>query len=208
MKILNIIIILFFLSGCTREKEVKFEEGLNYFDDTFIDHFPVKIKHIGSVQAVSQNISNAHPHVWLKYYPGKIRLDSIESSAELRAIGKYSSDDTCLIVIDKHLTSKNWYKIDKKIRNPKLIEYGDLDCHKGKFPVPNFYGEWWAETEKTLTKLEGYTMYVLEAKKGIHMDPKKLPNGLYTPLGWEHGISKGIAINKKTGAVIYWADIW
>ena len=51
-------------------------------------------------------------------------------------------------------------------------------------------------------------MYVLESEKGIFMIPEKLPNGVYTPKGWEHGYSKGVAINNETGAVIYWADIW
>lgn len=178
----KILIALIFIS-CSKERELKFEENINYFDEGFVDHFPKKINYLGSLHSISQNISNDHPHVRLRYFPNKRKLDSIENSSKLIAIGIYSSNDTCLVVLDKHLNSENWFKIDKDLRFPKPIEYEDKDCHKDKYPVPNFYEEWWMETDKTLTKLEGYTMYVLEAKKGI-------------------------AINRGTGAVIYWADIW
>ncbi|MCH7403892.1 hypothetical protein ACFOUP_08785 [Belliella kenyensis] len=208
MKKIRYIIIVLILLSCSSERELNFEEEIDYFEEGFIDHFPKKIKFLGSLHSISQNISNSHPHVWLKFFPDKGKLDSVENAVKLKAIGKYFSEDTCLVVIDKHLNSKNWYKIDKTQRYPKKIEYGDHDCHKEKYPVPNFFDDWWMDTDQNMTKLKGYTMYVLEAKKGVYMNPKKLPNGLYTPSGWEHGISKGVAINKEKGAVIYWADIW
>jgi len=135
-------------------------------------------------------------------------FDSIQNAVEQKAIGSYSSEDSCLVVVDKHLNEDNWFKIKKDVRNPKPISYEDKECHEGKLPVPNFYGEWWSETEETLTKLKGYQLYVLEAESGKFMDEEKLPNGMYTPKGWEHGYSKGVAINKETGTVIFWADIW
>jgi hypothetical protein len=208
MKGLMSILILLIISSCNDKRSLNFGEDINYFDDGFIDHFPKKIRYRNSYQAISQNISISHPYVWLKYYPDQTELDSIKNSAKAISIAVYDSEDICLVVIDKHLTSQNWIKYDKKIRNPKKLEVRELNCQEGKYPVPNFFKEWICETNLTLTKLEGYKMYVLESEKGIYMNPEKLPNGVYTPKGWEHGYSKGVAINNETGAVIYWADIW
>jgi hypothetical protein len=205
---LKYISLFFIIISCNSERSLNFGEKINYFGVELINHFPDKIRHKGSVHAISQDITTSHPYVWLKYFPESKKLDSIQNSVKSTAIAVYDSEDNCLIVIDKHLTADNWYIYDKKIRNPKKIEYNEQDCNGEKYPVPNFYEEWIYETNKTLTKLEGYKLYVLEASKGLHMNPEKLPNGLYTPKGWEHGYSKGVAINRDKGSVIYWADIW
>lgn len=91
---------------------------------------------------------------------------------------------------------------------PQVINYNYKPCHESKYPVPNFYLEDWSETTKNPTQLDNFKLFVLEAKSGVFMDSIKLPNGLYTPKGWKHGYSKGVALSPDTNEVIYWADIW
>jgi hypothetical protein len=190
------------------DKELKFAEGIEYFEDDFTAHFPKRVPEIYSQLVVSQDLSGSHPHVWLLYYMEQSKLDSIQSVLEDQAVAIYNSNDSCLLVIDKHLNESNWIDYDKWARVPKKLDYGDRPCHKDKLPVPNFYSKTWRETDETLTGLENYKLYVLVAKSGVFMDSTKLPNGLYTPEGWEHGYSKGVAIDKQNSAIIYWADIW
>jgi hypothetical protein len=114
MKGLMSILILLFISSCNDKKSLNFGEDINYFDDRFIDHFPKKIRYRNSYQAISKNISISHPYVWLKYYPDLTELDSIKNSAKAISIAVYDSEDSCLVVIDKHLTAQNWIKYDKK----------------------------------------------------------------------------------------------
>lgn len=207
--IYSLICSILFLSSCgSGYEELKHEEEIEYFEDDFVSHFPQKVPKIYSKYTVSQNLSDYHPHVWLLFYMENTKLDSVESILENQAVAIYNSDDSCLLVIDKHLNEDNWMDYDKWARVPKKLDYKDKPCHIGKLPVPNFYSKTWRETDETLTGLKNYSMYVLEAKPGVFMDSTKLPNGLYTPEGWEHGYSKGVAIDKGNNAILYWADIW
>ncbi|WKK86787.1 hypothetical protein [Marivirga arenosa] len=210
MKILkSLILLVLILNGCSfGERELIFGTAINYFHKDFISHFPKTVPIEFSLNVISQNTTNSHPHVWLKYYKSENELDLLKDSIENVAVAKYQTSDSCLLVIDKHLNKSNWYKIDKSKRIPKKIDYNDKPCHHNKYPVPNFYSTDWSETNSNPTRLKGYDLYVLEAKPGIYMDSTKLPNGLYTPKDWKHGYSKGIAINDETSAIIFWADIW
>ncbi len=207
-KRIAIIFILLLLSSCNfDEKQLNFPKEITYFEDDFVSHFPSKVPIEYSQLVVSQNLSNSHPYVWLKYYINQSHLDSTLIALEREAIEIYSSEDSCLLVIDRHLNESNWIDVDKMARMPKIIKIANDPCFIGKLPVPNFYKSTWRETE-TPTGLTDYTLFILDAKSGIFMDKNKLPNGLYTPEDWEHGYTKGVALNKSSGAIIYWADIW
>lgn len=209
MKLILFALMITFLLGCNSEfKKLRFEDGIEYFDPKLLVHFPEMIPIKYSQHVVSENISNSHPHVWLMYYSEKTKLDSLVAALDNVALVKYESDDSCLLVIDKHLNEKNWREYDKNRRVPKKMVYDDKLCHKDKLPVPNFYSETWRNSHRSSVGLEGFELYVLEAKSGIFMDSTRLPNGLYTPKGWTHGFSRGVALNKETNVVIYWADIW
>ncbi|PTB95559.1 hypothetical protein C9994_11115 [Marivirga lumbricoides] len=196
--------------GCLGMKdELKFDpEIINYFDKSFIDHFPDEVPVAYHQASVSQNISNSHPHIRLKYYAQDVEFDSVKEYLVKNAVAIYNSDDTCLVVLDRHLNNDNWYKIDKTLRVPKKIPYPNKDCLDGKLPVPKLYDPNWGDTNTTSTGLKGYKLYLIEAKSGLHLEKEKLPNGLYTPAGWEHGISKGIALREDDNSIIYWSEVW
>lgn len=200
------ILLVLVVCGCGKKK-LEFK-GLAYFPKDFTSHFPNEVPYSFSQHVVSQNLSNSHPYVWLKYNLGRNEMDSILTKLKDDAIAIYQSDDPCLLVIDKHLNKENWRNFDKTVRKPKVVAYNEKSCQQKKLPVPNFYEESWEEDEGNLTGIVGYEMFVLSAKSGVFMDSTKLPNGLYTPEGWKHGVSKGVAVNRGSETIIFWADIW
>jgi len=72
-------------------------------------------------------------------------------------------------------------------------------------PVSNFA---FCDASKVPDKfLNQATIYVLGAEKGKFITNEFLvPNGVGLPDGWEHGYTKGIAIQGRT--VAYWLEIW
>lgn len=136
------------------------------------------------------------------------KFDSTLTSLNQHNVAKYDSGDSCLLVVDRHLNATNWWKFDKKAFRYKQFEYRVKQCYDRKLPVPNFYREEFRETDNNSTGLLEYTLYVLDAQVGLFMKSDKLPNPIYTPPGWPHGYSKGVALNHSTKEVIYWADIW
>jgi len=207
----NTLLILIMLSGCVEKskyRKLKFDDSVNYFEQKMLNHFPDSVPKDYYNVSISRDLKISHPYIWLKYFESTEKVEKLTNELEKKAVAIYNSEDSCLLVIDKHLDGKNDKWFDKKARNPQNTDYKVVPCSEGKLPVPNFYEEPWRESSGTMTGLKGYFMYVLEAKSGYFMDSIKLPNGLYTPEGWTHGYSKGVAINKNKGAIIYWADFW
>lgn len=202
-------LVCLFLSSCqVKDIELVYPSEISFFNDGHIDHFPKKVPNAYYSVDVSQNLSNSHPHVWLNYIMEQTKFDSTKSALEKSALTIYYSEDSCLIVLDKHLNNDNWIDFDKDLRIPRKVNLPTKDCHLNKLPIPKFYDAEWRDTDNNDTGLLGYKLYVLEAKSGIFMDSTKLPNGIYTPEGWTHGYSKGVALNEENNEVIYWSDIW
>lgn len=111
MKLIRFIFLIFLSQSCSfGERDLVFGEGIEYFDDDFVSHFPIKVPLSFSLTTVSPNTRNSHPHVWLKIYLTKSRVRVLIDSLNKVAIAKYETNDSCLLVIDKHLTKFNWYK--------------------------------------------------------------------------------------------------
>tara|TARA_Y100001949_G_C15943886_1_gene311474 strand:- start:549 stop:1187 length:639 start_codon:yes stop_codon:yes gene_type:complete len=196
-----------FFSCEQKYKNLEFPEEIDYFKPELYSHFPKRIPTLYSQLVVSQDLSGAHPHIWLLYYDVSERLDSIQHNL-LRNTSRFHSNDSCLLVIDQHLNPTNKVKFDKMARVPRKYKYRLPNCNKLSPPIPKFYSENWYQNDNSKIGLDGWNLYVIESDSGIFMNEDKLPNGLYTPPNWKHGYSKGIAVNEKDNAIIYWADIW
>ena len=133
-----------------------------------------------------------------------IDINSVENLIK-QAKAIYKSTDTCLLIIDRFNTAKY-------IDLTKLTEYDkfliDRPCYKDKLPVPNFRYSKYAD-DNTGKLLSGFNLYILDANPGIYFKPN-LDDVLdtYMPEYWEHGYSKGVAVNKEKDIVIYWIVIW
>ena len=203
--------LLLLITSCVRN--IEYPDTIDYFESDFYSHFPKKIN-VGSsgyIVSASQQISNYHPNVRLVT---KFKRDTIKSFVDQirkKSIGSYKGTDTCLLVIDKHVTNEFW-KVDKTARR-KYEEYNfDYNpCTVNKYPIPKFYGNSYFDSiDKTSISglIEKFEFFILSAESGIFMDTLKLPNGRFTPKDWKHGYSKGIAINLESCVIIYWSDIW
>ncbi|MEQ9220299.1 MAG: hypothetical protein RLO17_19760 [Cyclobacteriaceae bacterium] len=209
MRTLSIFLLLLVLISCELQyKELQYPQEVDFFDSNFYQHFPTKVPSAYSQLTVSQNLSNSHPHIWLLYYDSDEHLDSLETALNSN-FEAYLSEDTCLTVIEEHLNPNNLMDYDKSKYKPKIYKYKSINCHETSPPIPRFYSDSWFQTNSTKTGLNpGWKLYVIEADTGTFMKDEKLPNGFNTPNGFKHGISKGIALNRETNAIIYWADVW
>lgn len=179
------------------------------FDSAFVSHFPRSIDKLPAKFQRSKDTRRSHPGLRLKYKKTLDEIKYLKAELDSISLAKYKSEDTCLLIIDSHLNEKNWLKYDKWLRIGPEVTGIDKDCNLGKLPVPKFWEEGWHENTSTQIGLNpGYTLYVLDSKSGVFMDESKLPNGKYTPFVWEHGYTRGVAINEKDNVVIYWFDIW
>ena len=115
---------------------------------------------------------------------------------------KYSPKDSCLLVVNMYSNEKNYFNSFKT----KDETYLKKKCLNNKLPIPNF----WAMDLKGngITKLpDDFDIYVFEANHKI-LDKKYISKNVYMPDYWEHGYSKGVAINDKTHEIIYWFVLW
>lgn len=206
---------LIFIGGCNlstgqlRELNKFYMDQVRAFDPKHVDHFPQALKSTSALVLHSQDIFISHRKVWLKVSFTPSEIDSIITKASEKSMAIYDSDDSCLLVIDSYLNQQNYLKYDKTIRKAPWGNLPVEECNKNKLPVPKFWDRLWSETDKTKIALNpNYKLYILDSKKGLFMDEKLLPNGKLMPSGWEHGYTKGWAINKESSSVIFWFDIW
>lgn len=186
-----------------------YEDGLKKFESTFVDHFPKDVNSVNSTLHVSEDISTSHPGIWLKTEIDRKYADTLLNFLKAKSIASYSPSDSCLLVVDSHLTEDNWLKYDKTERNGREVKIVNKDCHKEMFPVPKFWSGRRFETKDTKAGIENtYRLFVLDSKPGQFRNSDSLPNGKYTYQGWEHGYSKGIAVDREREQVIFWFDIW
>jgi hypothetical protein len=187
----------------------EYRNTLAKYPKEYTNHFPDSVCDISYNVLFSENISISHPKIWLKLRFEEAVIDSLSRIFSVMSIGTYSPDDTCLLVIDRHLTEDNWLQYDKSVRNEKKLVLKEKACYEHKLPLPKFWRESWIETKKNDVGLNNeYILYVLDAKSGVFLNKDVLPNGKYSPLNWIHGYSKGVAINRNSRTVIYWFDIW
>lgn len=209
-KVIKVLIIaqVLIITGCFNGTEVmNYSDVYDLFGVEFVDHFPKEVKYPYQF-TVSGDVIDTHPSVWLKSKLEGSHLDSLIGYLEKESLAIYDSEDSCLLVIDGHLRSSNWLEFDKRDFRERRTPNKSNECGKELLPIPNFFTKGWEENESSPTGLKGYKFFVLEAEKGKFVSEDLNTNGAFAPEGWDNGLSKGIAINESSRAIIYWADIW
>lgn len=175
------------------------------FDNKIVSHFPDKItnhyKFINSQNAERNDVC----FILYEYELNKESIDSITSTTN-KAIAKYNSRDTCLLIVNRFQTiHSRKYDIDAEITDSTKI---NQDCYKKLYPIPNFINYEYPNKNSDL-KLDGnFDIYVLEAKSGNHFKKFDLIPNPQMPTEWQNGYSKGIAVSKEKRTIIYWSIIW
>lgn len=197
-------------SSCSKEKrhnsyQDEFASAIEKIDSDYIDHFPRKIDENATI-LLSEEKFVSHPKIWIKDHNSK-DIEKLEYKLRQKAAGTYLASDSCLLVIEPYLSQNNHRDYDCRNASSERVEYDS--CSLGNLPIPNFWDESFFESDSSCVGLSlNYILYVLDAKNQLVFPLEKLPNGKNTWTGWEHGYSKGVAIDRKQQTVIYWFDVW
>lgn len=183
----------------------KYIEIKSFFPKNLTQHFPNvrSINNITFVETISPLLGTSLEFIVVD----SIQLDSLivlQSKLENQSLGRYSSSDSCLLVVNRYITSENNYSPDT-LNNKLLIE---RPCYESLLPVPNFWQFKFTNNETECRLPVGYSLYVIEAEPGKFVEEKLLTNGWFMPEKWKHGYSRGIALNMESKILIYWLDIW
>ena len=182
-----------------------YHESKSFFDNKFTTHFPDVLNE--SIITYSNSISPVLGSLGLMVIDrlNKENLVQIQKNYEQTCLRKYKASDSCLLIVDRFLTRKKYYKVENSDYDKKLV---DRPCYSGKYPVPNFWHNVFT-TNETECKLPGdFILYVIDAKQGKFLKEDLLTNGWFMPKQWKNGYSKGVAISQQRNVIIYWLEIW
>ena len=199
----NLLLLISCKNSNNHIKSYDYFEVLKSFKPEFVNHFPRTEK-----KSHMELIENGEYDATKLLLQKKLSINSFERLYDsIRNITSetYMADDTCLFVVNMFTTKINYTKERKASKEELKIL--DKKCLLNKKPVANFWGLY--DDANTRCKLpEDFELFILDAKNGIFWDEKYLTDGQYMPDKWQHGYSKGIAMNKKSLEVIYWFVIW
>lgn len=203
-----LLIMIQFIWACSNNSKSanEFDEysgTLSFFRDSLIDHFP---KYVPDKKNISEHLDTNGYHNTLSFrltvYDSKDEIDTIVREINNKIIGEYKSTDSCLLVVNNYITSKNCGD-PFRARQSTFIE----GCSNNKYPVPNFWSDDLA-TDSTRSKLPtDFVFYVLDSKVGV-FSKKINVEQTSMPLHMEHGYSKGLAISRERSIIIYWVIVW
>ncbi len=146
----------------------------------------------------------------------RIDIDSLTYMYSSSSIKESFHKDSCNLILPRRNLR------DHTIGKSEIIACSDTG---GIMPVPLFYDELCdlhlpdsvnpIMTESPYFRLpdstylpKSYRLYVLGAKSGKYIHENLLMEEGHMPEEWEHGYSKGVAINKEKREAIYWIEVW
>jgi len=194
-----LLILIFIIVSCQNKERDKIKETLtNYlnalspFDAEIKDHFPFDLYNdeIRDLFFLTPNsaVSGHNAYAILRVHPDAIDYSNIVMSIQDHGYNKIVFDERTIILPD----SSDHSLINDPIIIPDLCELlggQENDPHNSK---------------SCFSK-----MYLIDSGKGNYTNSsKKLRSKPYLPEEWEHGYSRGIAIDTVEHDVIYWLMIW
>jgi len=199
---INVLLTIFLVLSCKQEqKKNMFLKQISNFDKNIVNHFPLEVKGMYRTAIFTDTQNDITSLLLLNQYTKNTYYNIKDSLINISKI-KYSSKDSCLLVVNMYTNEKNYFNSFKT----KNKTYLKMECLNKKLPIPNF----WAMDFKSdnITKLpDNFDIYVFEAKHEI-LDKKYISKNVYMPGYWEHGYSKGWAMNDNTHEIIYWFVLW
>jgi hypothetical protein len=191
-------ILLLLISSCSSNYyKVDFEKVSKEFSLELLTHFPINVK--GSYEIKSDFPAG---FLYEDYKRCGVLLIVSSEEAKIDALKKQA------IQIVK-LNDENNFVVNRYNKNSHPI----LDSLS--YPIPDFAhllrNESWTNniTSNAIDIVnDDLVIYIIESKKGEFVDEKYLVNDIEMPKGWEHGFSRGIAINEESNLTIFWLEIW
>lgn len=180
----------------------------NEFADAYVAHFPDSLTTHGYISALNQNtVKNDVGFLLYQFNLDEKALIREKEKLDQSAIAVYQGTDTCLLRINQFETLETLRRRIEVVDIDTNLLIKQLKCKK--LPIPTFidfkntdYGDDALKSDKD------FKIYVLEAKSGIYdlELQKQLDNQM--PFEWGNGFSRGVAINLKDKAIIYWFVMW
>ncbi|KAF2335742.1 hypothetical protein [Flavobacterium daemonense] len=185
----------------------KYIEAKNSFSRKLVDHFPKMLTSYPFQTVNSKNKSKSDVCFMLYEYEKDLRsIDSVVRSLEKKSLAKYSSNDSCLLIVNRFETLKT-YKNREDVTIADSTKMNQ-DCFKDLYPIPNFIEYEFAKGKNEIYLENNFDIYVLEAKKGNCLREFKMMPNPQMPANWKNGYSKGIAVSRERKTLIYWSVIW
>ncbi|MGS0747498.1 hypothetical protein [Halpernia sp. GG3] len=212
MNITSIFIIsLFLLNSCTQNNfnDPNYNKDKQNFDTFLISQFPKNIETEEHTLTCKLDVEKSNVGLLLREYklPDE-RLSQLNKFLNKNHIAKYNSLDSCLLKVNMYETSKTFDNFEVTPIKDSLLMH--KSCYSNKFPIPNFVEYDNSENNLKPSNIwkENFDIYVIDAKSGKHFKKFDLQPNPQMPQNWKNGYSKGVAIDKKRGTVIYWTVIW
>ena len=200
----RLLLLFIVLVGCSTPKQQNQEDSeiLARFDQRFTEHFPIINSNFPVLNEIlfypefdngfyeSEEFLNTGAHARRTYGLNDRELDEIFNSLSLSEIEPV-----------KHSDSDCFSCHRKKVGRP-------TECINLEKPTPVF------SNERELFKIDGdhltddFDLYILEAEPGNYLPPKNLTNSVCINTKWNHGFTKGVAINRKLKVAIFWIELW
>ncbi len=201
-----------YLIGCSDGESYYKRSIRKYFSDELITHLPEEIESKDfslyfDLDPQYDRITGSVVTIYISYLSNNI--DSILQSVTKESIGEYLFSDSCNTILYRFQrgTSKGSI-IGKEWLYEDWIKTLESQCTEIRIPIPNYINAGEGLFEDKYGISDDYTIYVMEAKKGIHFPEEYYAKELILPDDWKRGYSKGYAINRETCKVIFWFTIW
>lgn len=211
-KIILLNVIIFCILSCHNRSvdsldNQKYTEAKNNFNRKLVDHFPKAVTSYPFQTINSKNISKSDVCFMLYEYEKDLKtIDSVVRSLEKKSLAKYSSNDSCLLIVNRFETLKTYEnREDVIISDSTKI---NQDCFKNLYPIPSFIEYEFANGKNGIYLENNFDIYVLEAKNGNWFKEFKMMPNPQMPENWKNGYSKGIAVSRERKKLIYWSVIW
>jgi hypothetical protein len=172
------------------------------FDTTFIKHFPSTIETKLFLTVINNSPETNKVSFYLFEFGVSVKtLDSLSQIGKLMSQVSYNWKDSCLFIVHPNET------IDPFDEESTDKNDGHIDCVTKKTPIPNFINLKSPNSKHGISMDSTFNIFVLESKAGKCFQYNMIPLKSM-PRTWENGFSRGFALSKENGVVIYWMIIW
>lgn len=201
-----IISILLFMNcaNTSNNNTVDFSKISKDFNDSLLIHFPKKIKGEYFIESTAPSGVRYSNRCGVTLV---VKQDSTYIQNLIKNISNSSvivnSEDKKLIFVNRFWSEgggavfMEYYKKVNKISSYTIIPNFDKILRSNRTIEFTSSGN-----------LKGYDVYIIESKKGKFLEQNNLSFGYGLPDEWKNGLTRGIAINKNKGVLIYWLEIW
>lgn len=200
MKLLGLFIpSLIFLLSCSVNDDPKEKLATLYkkFDEKHVSHFPrgkayglKKYSYLVPLEGIDDNKG---AYLKVMYALSQNEFERLERQSREKAIKICHHLDECNVLIER----------GSQLYNP------ELELCDTVYPVPVFLEEMdYFDVLDYSSLPDEFKLYIIEAKEGLFLQSDFLSDEMTMTSDWQHGLSKGVALNKEKLIAIFWIDIW